>query len=372
MAPSLLATFSLKQILRELKTGLLRAWHSFSSSAARQTDDGRCLSDAQADSGSPASIRSIAKDSAAGAEASPERHAKTIWVTVLVENTVHGRALQAEHGLSFLIRTQRHCILFDTGQTDLIVKNAPALDVPLSEVDVVALSHGHYDHTGGLRAVREMAPRSRIYLHPAALAPKFAGNRDGSSRYVGMNEASREAVRNAKPSVVWTTKPTSIAEGVFVTGEIPRRNLFEDTGGRFFLDEGCKAPDPLMDDQALFFDTPEGIVVLLGCAHAGVVNTVEYIRKMTCNRPIHTVLGGFHLLEASPERMSKTVKAIRNWNLQRIAPAHCTGMAAVVALWSAFPDRCSPCPVGTSIGFGARQSEPAVFPVPNVMLPPLR
>ena len=289
----------------------------------------------------------------ATADASSERPAKAVWVTVLVENTVTGRALQAEHGLSFLIRTERHCILFDTGQTDLIVKNASALNLPLSKVDAIALSHGHYDHTGGLNAVREMAPRSRIYLHPAALAPKFAGNSDGSSRYVGMNETSREVVRKAGLSLVWTPKPTMIADGVFVTGAIPRRNLFENTGGRFFLDAGCEEPDPLVDDQALFFDTPEGIVVLLGCAHAGAVNTVEYIRKVSGNRPIHALLGGFHLLEASAERVKRTVEAIQGWHPRRIAPAHCTGMAALVALWSAFPGRCFSFPVGASIGFAA-------------------
>jgi 7,8-dihydropterin-6-yl-methyl-4-(beta-D-ribofuranosyl)aminobenzene 5'-phosphate synthase len=279
-----------------------------------------------------------------------------VWVTVLVENTVQGRGLQAEHGLSFLIRTEGECVLFDTGQTDLLLKNAAALEVSLEEVKAIALSHGHYDHTGGLKAARTAAPSSRIYVHPAALGSKFAGNSDGSSRPVGLSDSAFEILNEAKQAITWTEKPTEIASGVFVTGTIPRTTSFEGTGGRFFLDEACTQPDLLLDDQALFFDTEDGVVVLLGCGHAGVVNTVEYVRQLTSHRPINAVIGGFHLLEASAERMTETIDAVRRWNLQRLAPAHCTGIAALIQLWSAFPDRCSPCPVGTSLGFRPRNS----------------
>lgn len=136
-----------------------------------------------------------------------------------------------------------------------------------------------------------------------------------------------------------------------MTGEIPRQNAFKDTGGRFFLDAACTRPDALLDDQALFFDTTEGLVVLLGCAHSGVVNTLEYIQHITGGRPIHTVLGGMHLAAASPERMDKTIAAFRRLNIQRLTPAHCTGMAALAQLWSAFPGRCFSCAVGTRLSF---------------------
>jgi 7,8-dihydropterin-6-yl-methyl-4-(beta-D-ribofuranosyl)aminobenzene 5'-phosphate synthase len=286
------------------------------------------------------------------------QYMKTIWVTVLVDDSVQGRSLQAEHGLSFFIRTDRQCVLFDTGQTDLLLRNAGVLDVSLADLQAIAISHGHYDHTGGLKTAREQAPQSRLYLHPAAVAPKFAGNPDGSSRNIGMIDPVLETVRQAGDAVVWTTKPTQIADGIFLTGEIPRRTSFEDTGGRFFLDEVCARPDPLIDDQALFFDTQEGVVMLVGCAHAGLVNTVEYVRHITGHRPIHAVLGGFHLLEAGAERIGKTLEAIQRWDPQRIAPGHCTGMPALARLWSALPDRCSTCAVGASIGFERRSGKP--------------
>jgi 7,8-dihydropterin-6-yl-methyl-4-(beta-D-ribofuranosyl)aminobenzene 5'-phosphate synthase len=273
---------------------------------------------------------------------------ETIVVTILVENSVNVRGLLAEHGLAFHLQAGPRSLLFDTGQSGLLVQNARSLQVSLADVQAIALSHGHNDHTGGLKAARETAPQARLFLHPACLTPKFAGGPDGAGRLIGMDEASAEAIREAANAVVWTSKPTEVLEGIFVTGEIPRQNAFEDAGGRFFLDAACTQPDLLMDDQALYFDTTEGLVVLLGCGHAGVVNTLEYVRHLTGGRPIHAILGGLHLLTASPERMERTIAAFRRLDIQRLAPAHCTGLPAQAQLWTAFPGRCSACAVGAS------------------------
>ena len=151
--------------------------------------------------------------------------------------------------------------------------------------------------------------------------------------------------------MVSTYEPTEIADGLFVTGEIPRVTDFEDTGGPFFLDENCERPDPLIDDQALFFDSPRGTVVILGCAHAGVVNTLRYVRQLTNDKPIHAILGGLHLLWATEERVSQTVEALRALEIEHIGIAHCTGFEASGALLTALPGKCHACIAGSVVEF---------------------
>ena len=274
-----------------------------------------------------------------------------VRITVLVENSVHLRGLRAEHGLAWHIQFGPHAVLFDTGQTELLIDNAAALGVSLDALDAVVLSHGHYDHTGGLAAVLEQSPRARLFLHPAALDSKFSLQSDGSARVVGMQDASRSALARNRERVVESRTCTEVVPGLFLTGEIPRRTEYEDVGGRFYLDEGCTQPDMLTDDQALFFDTAEGLVVLLGCGHAGVVNTVRHIRELAGQRPVHTVLGGFHLLHASAARLDRTVEELRALGLRQLGPAHCTGLTATTRLWSELADRCVAVAVGARFRF---------------------
>ncbi|MEA1996542.1 MAG: MBL fold metallo-hydrolase, partial [Gemmatimonadota bacterium] len=131
----------------------------------------------------------------------------------------------------------------------------------------------------------------------------------------------------------------------------PRVNDFEDTGGPFYQDEKCLEPDPLYDDQALFFRTSQGTVVLLGCAHAGAINTLNYIRGLTGDKTIYAAAGGMHLVTAGEERLARTVEGIEELGIERLYPIHCTGFEATIRLCSSLPGKCYPCPVGTSIEF---------------------
>jgi 7,8-dihydropterin-6-yl-methyl-4-(beta-D-ribofuranosyl)aminobenzene 5'-phosphate synthase len=147
----------------------------------------------------------------------------------------------------------------------------------------------------------------------------------------------------------FTKGPAEILPGVWATRAIPRKSALEDAGGPFYLDPECIRPDVLQDDQALVLEARNGLVVVLGCAHAGVINTLDYVAQLFPGRPMGMVLGGMHLAQAPRARLVHTVEAIRRHNVARIGPAHCTGLAASCELWSALPDRCFLCNVGTQI-----------------------
>lgn len=272
-------------------------------------------------------------------------------ITVLVENTAHGPCVLAEHGLSYWIEHNGNHILLDTGQGAVLASNATKLKIQLLDLDALILSHGHYDHTGGVAEALKHERSVAVYAHPAAFAKKYARNNDGTARAIGMPYPSEKAIRTSRNQLIHTTQPTVVFDGLTVTGPVPRLTDFEDTGGPFFLDEACTQPDPLEDDQSVFFATSKGTVVLLGCAHSGVINTLRYIRQLTDNRPIHAVIGGMHLVNASPHRIERTIEELKQFGIRRLVPGHCTGMPATVALWNAFPGMCQMCPVGTRFEF---------------------
>jgi len=276
-------------------------------------------------------------------------------IRVLSENTASGLGIMGEHGLSFWIERGSKRILFDTGQGFVLENNARRLGIQLEDVDEVILSHGHYDHTGGLLPVLERSPSVPVFAHPKALEPKYAARTGRPGRYIGMPE---ETMRILKGSKSWMAveEKTATPGGMILTGPIARRTPYEDTGGRFYLDEECQEEDPMKDDQAAYLDTPQGLVVLLGCAHAGIVNTLEAILEQTQGRPVHTVIGGAHLVNASKERIAKTTEHLRKLDVQDLRLAHCTGFEASCFLWNALPGRCSPLPAGSQMEFTLRSS----------------
>jgi len=273
-------------------------------------------------------------------------------ITVLVDDCVRGRDLLGEHGLAFWVEIRGRRLLFDTGQGVGLAHNAKLLGIRLESANAVVLSHGHYDHTGGLGHVLEVAPQAEIYVHPAALEPKYVRTDDGAVKEAGMPSAVRKAVDARPHSLIAVERPTEIVDGVFVTGEIPRRTEYESTGGAFFADSGGQHADPLPDDQAMFVESRHGTIVLLGCGHAGVINTLQYVRDLADGKSIHAVVGGMHLIKASRDRMERTVDSLCRMGVERLVPGHCTGTAATAELWSALPGRCDSCEVGTVVEFG--------------------
>jgi len=286
-----------------------------------------------------------------------------------------GRAagsLHAQWGLSCWIEAPRARVLLDCGATDAFLRNAGVLGVEPAAADAFVLSHGHYDHGGGLAAFVTAAPQARLVLHPAAPAPRYSLARTGRVEPIGLPERSLAALRAAPARSIWAVGPVAAAPGVWATGPVPRRHPLEVAEPSFYLDPACTVHDEVVDDQSVWIETPRGLVVISGCAHSGIVNTVDHVRRVVAarmaaatGRPalrdaagpdagppapkplmphdadglphVRAVLGGFHLLHARKDRLEATADYLGGLGLELCAPCHCTGKRATDLLRERLP-----------------------------------
>lgn len=277
-----------------------------------------------------------------------------ITLHTIVDNAVQrGSALWGEHGVSFAIETQAGRILFDTGQSgEVLVHNAKIMEIPLDQFDALAISHAHYDHTGGLERFLTCArPGIPLYANPSLFQERFS-IKDDKLESIGLRHTRKQLTECSNLHL--SAEPTEILPGVWTTGEITERAEFEGRSLNHFVRENGEClPDPYKDDLSLVLDTHNGLVVVCGCCHAGLLNTLAQIRRIFHKR-IHAVIGGTHLASTSPETLAYAVDILRGYMNEipiRLYPNHCSGERAYLALASAFGALVQPCPSGTRLSF---------------------
>ncbi|OGO05189.1 MAG: hypothetical protein A2Y91_00695 [Chloroflexi bacterium RBG_13_54_8] len=260
-----------------------------------------------------------------------------VKITTLSENTANYGFL-AEWGLSILVEVDGLRILVDTGLSFSAVHNAQLMGIDLSTIDRIVLSHGHADHTGGLRQVLRIKGEVEVIGHPDIWAAKYVQRDQAGKRYCGM-PFSREELESRGARFNLAREPVHITEHVMTTGEVLMLSEYEEIEGNLFTKEkGVFRPDPLADDLALVVDTDFGLVVILGCSHRGIVNTLRHAQKLTGKELVYAAIGGTHLFRASKERIGKTIADLKEMGIQRLGVSHCTGFTASAQLAQEFED----------------------------------
>jgi 7,8-dihydropterin-6-yl-methyl-4-(beta-D-ribofuranosyl)aminobenzene 5'-phosphate synthase len=274
-----------------------------------------------------------------------------VKVTCVVDNTAGGDSFWGEHGLSFLIETEEGSrVLFDTGQSGtVLLHNLAELKIDPKEIQALALSHGHKDHTGGLEVLLEQSPGLPLYAHPTLFQGRFA-RRNERMESIGLPLA-REALA-ARVDLRLSAEPTEIAPGVWTTGEIALRPEPEGHSDRHLVREGEGwVPDPYRDDLSLVVHTAGGLVLLCGCCHAGLLNTLLHVRR-TFGGEIVAVAGGTHLESADESYLEHVATMLRQeYGSPRLYFNHCTGEKAHFVLTRAFDKGVRSCPAGTVLSF---------------------
>lgn len=262
-----------------------------------------------------------------------------LHITTLSENTAGLGNFLGEWGLSILVETDGPNILFDTGQSISASHNADILGIDLSQIDKIVLSHGHFDHTGGLRQIlRKTGKEIEIIAHPDMWQAKYA-TREGEDRYIGI-PFQRQELESLGARFNLTTESVRLTDNIMTTGEVPMVTDYEEIEPYLVVKEGDDFKrDKLLDDQALIINTEPGLVVILGCAHRGIINTLYHAQQLTGVKTIDTVLGGCHLMDASEERVWLTIAALKELGVQRLGVSHCTGLPASAIMAQEFGDK---------------------------------
>jgi len=262
-----------------------------------------------------------------------------IKITILSENSVLApEKLIGEHGFSALVERGKEKVLFDTGQGFALTHNADALGIDLADIKKVVLSHGHKDHTGGLVRFLESGGPKDVYAHPGIFVSRYRELNDSAKLQIGI-PFTRSHLEDLGARLHLEEGPQEVAGGFYTTGVVERETPFEKGDTALFLSpEDGGGSDIHIDDLSLVVEGDDGIVVLLGCAHAGMVNILRHVQKMFPEREIKSVLGGTHLGFSSEEQMAGTIEALADMGIEKVGASHCTGLVGAARLMEALGD----------------------------------
>ena len=276
-------------------------------------------------------------------------------LTVAIDNNVpisSKPSLLGEHGLAFLLDTEKEKYLFDAGQTGAVVHNLGLMGISPKILTALIISHGHYDHTGGLEAViGQAAKRLPVYAHKDVFIKRYSLSK-GTRRFVGI-PFREEHLIGIGADFHYTVTPIQLTDSLWISGAVPRREEYELGDKHLVQCSECEEvfPDAVSDDMGLYYVSAKGLVVISGCAHSGMINMIRYGMELTGVNRLHAVIGGTHLGPVSSEQQEKTLQELQKLNPDLVASSHCTGFAMMARLQQTFGEKFVPAFVGTKFEF---------------------
>jgi len=258
-------------------------------------------------------------------------------IITLCENTALF-GFKAEWGLSMLIDWNDHRLVFDTGMTDVALTNAVRHKIDFDTIDTVVLSHGHLDHTGGLGGFLNKCGKLNVFGHPDLFRKKYSARHSPEDEDISI-PLTLDELEKAGATVSLSREPVEIAPGIITSGEVPMETDFENPDKSLLVQsEDERKTDYMEDDLSIALKTPEGLFIILGCAHRGPVNITRHFMNITGESRVYCIVGGFHLSRATEDRLDRTIDFFREINVKKVAPCHCTGFSACCRFEKNFSD----------------------------------